>query len=347
VVTELNSSVRSAVDAPFLDGVFDDAASELAAKLATLFPRKIESLGTVIRRSDESGAYVDVIVNFDVGQASSPATAAEEIRSMFQVLCNYVLLTAPLSPPSFFHLRFLDGIRYGKDELGQWMDAYHPQSTYEAEYILSLSSLDRPGAVYNALIFFGFTRKSQFFRGHGIVIPSEHPGQSEEQLPNAIDRNQHLLNALAEAGISDGLRDLVAQELTARVHGNVITVPFPTLTPAQFAAVKRHAEKRPWANRREFGYAWKADVFDFVAKEYKKWIPGLTQADLAVDRGLYVKFAEQVGIRGLPSTLDVPTEPDAIMRRITDPVERYKKGLVREDNRSKAKQYRQKGALKI
>ena len=118
-------------------------------------------------------------------------------------------------------------------------------------------------------------------------------------------------------------------------------IPFPELNATQIASIVRHGEKRPWAGRREFGYAWKTDVFEFVRDEYGKWIPGLTQAHLKdADLDLYRFFTKQVSLQGLPAWLDVPSEPDAELRKITDPVEREKRKTWRELERNRSRQRR-------
>jgi hypothetical protein len=67
---------------------------------------------------------------------------------------------------------------------------------------------------------------------------------------------------------------------------------------------------------------WRTDIFVFIAAEYKKWIPGLTQADLVVDPELYAKLKQEVHLRGLPPSLDLPAETDANLRRVSGPIER-------------------------
>ena len=335
-----HTSPKTEARASFLDGLLDEAAEALAFKLASFFPRKIQSLGSFVRRLNELGLVEEVVVSFGEESTSSIATAPEEIRSMFQVLCNYVSLTA-LSRPTSFHLAFLDGTTYSTNELREWVDAYRPQCFRKTTKIAHTPASEQHHAVYKALISLGFTSELKSLRRYGKKIPPEHPGPPEEQLPNAFDHNQRLLKALAEAGVSDALRELVAQELTAKATSESPTVLFPKLTAAQLAAIKKHAEKRPWAKRREFGYAWRTDVFDFVAKEYKKWIPGLTQADLSVDDDLYLKFARETWKRGLPDGLDVPTEHEATLRRITDPIERLKYEAVRNEDTLRKRRQRE------
>jgi len=113
--------------------------------------------------------------------------------------------------------------------------------------------------------------------------------------------------------------------------------PFPELPPGDVEAVIKHGEKRPWGKRREFGYKWTTSVFEFVQAEYGKWIPGLTQGHLkSADEGLWSFFSKRVSTHGLPNWLDVPSEPDAELRKITDPVEREQRKVAREVERKRS-----------
>jgi hypothetical protein len=112
--------------------------------------------------------------------------------------------------------------------------------------------------------------------------------------------------------------------------------PFPRLPPKKVAAIIQQGKKRSWNERREFGYEWRTNVFEFVKKEYTTWIPGLTQAHIKdADIHLYRIFTRCVSEGGLPEWLDVPSEVDAELRQISDPVDRLLRLLVREFERSR------------
>jgi hypothetical protein len=110
--------------------------------------------------------------------------------------------------------------------------------------------------------------------------------------------------------------------------------PFPKLSEKQIAAAITHGKKRAWNARREFGYEWQTNVFEFVKNEYAPWIPGLTHLHLkSADLPLYRFFTRTASLDGLPGWLDVPSEAAAELRQIDDPVERLVKLVAREVER--------------
>jgi hypothetical protein len=93
--------------------------------------------------------------------------------------------------------------------------------------------------------------------------------------------------------------------------------PLPKLSTKQIAAVKKRANDRPWAKRGSDGRS----SFEWVRDNYSEWVgKGLLQSHLTADPALYMAFAKQAKRTGLPDWLDVPTEGDAFMRRLADPV---------------------------
>jgi hypothetical protein len=97
--------------------------------------------------------------------------------------------------------------------------------------------------------------------------------------------------------------------------------PLPKLTAAQIAAVKKRAKNRPWADRGDDG----RNSFEWVRDNYSEWAgEGLLQSHLTADPALYMAFAKQAKRTGLPDWLDVPTEGDAFMRRLANPLKQMK-----------------------
>ena len=219
------------------------------------------------------------------------------------------------------------------------MAAYAP---FAVQLAYQFAGLDQIEIVHKCLISLGFNEHSSESISDDTTDLPEHPGRNTGDLTSDTDHHSAILKLLAECGVSEELRRRVGDELTIRAALPSAFTPFPQLTVGQLAAIEKRAAKRSWTDRRNFGYAWKSDVFEFVSKEYKKWIPGLTQADLSADPDLYAKFTREVSSRGLPEWLDVPTEYDANLRRITDPVERTRLIAFRALVREKKHQLRQR-----
>jgi hypothetical protein len=156
------------------------------------------------------------------------------------------------------------------------------------------------------------------FGPDGIRAARREADQTEGDLPPKTS-NEEILGLLEGRGVSSHLLELVKAELTSTPISK--SKPFPTLDGKAIAAIAEHAKKRPWAKRREFGYEWRWNVFDFVRREYGKWIPGLTQAHLKFDRELYRFFTRQISLEGRPDNLDVPSENEAVLRRASSRAE--------------------------
>jgi hypothetical protein len=111
-------------------------------------------------------------------------------------------------------------------------------------------------------------------------------------------------------------------EIAGRTPQAPIKPPLPELTPMQVQAVIKRGKERPWSKRPTH----RMDSFKWVADNYKEWIPGLLQSHLKVaDPLLYHAFAKRMGRNGgLPNWLDVPSEADANLRKLTNPQERDK-----------------------
>jgi hypothetical protein len=177
------------------------------------------------------------------------------------------------------------------------------------------------------------------------IPPPSITGQNDEgNLIDEFRQNADILSALERCGVSATVIGLVAAELSERAKSRPpheeIKPPLPVLTAKQLRDIKEHAKKRPWSKRREFGYAWRTNVFEFVAAEYIRWIPGLTQAHLMVDVELHRFLLTQVCLQGLPKWLDVPAEREARIRNITDPVERAQRMGWREIERHRSRKRR-------
>jgi hypothetical protein len=166
---------------------------------------------------------------------------------------------------------------------------------------------------------------------------------SEPQTENLLEwRGQKYLVQPESAALIDALlmtKAELAEHSKAEPDAAPIK-PFPELSPEGVAAVIAHGKKRPWGKRREFkknNYKWNTDVFKFVQAEYGDWIPGLTQGHLkSADEDLWNFFKKRVCTVGLPEWLDVPSEPDATLRKISNPIERAQRIIARDVYRNRS-----------
>lgn len=138
-------------------------------------------------------------------------------------------------------------------------------------------------------------------------------------------------------GFDDAARTIVARPATVMPADLDLGPPIPALSDAQLAAIRQRAVDRPWEKRGDDPRT----PFEWVRDNYKEWIPGLLQSHLKVDRLLYGAFTQQVHrSNGLPSWLDVPTEPDARIRNIIDPEERRRALALRTWHRERGRRWR-------
>ena len=123
----------------------------------------------------------------------------------------------------------------------------------------------------------------------------------------------------------------VKAELAGRAAHAPIKPPLPELTPMQIQAVMRRGKERPWRGRATYH----SDPLRWVADNYGEWIPGLLQKHLYVADPLLHRAFRMNASRngGLPDWLDVPSEPDANLRKITDPQQRQQLLRSRELSR--------------
>ena len=104
---------------------------------------------------------------------------------------------------------------------------------------------------------------------------------------------------------------------------------------------RRFADARQWKNRRDFGYAWRTNPFDFVRKEYGQWIDAASEHDLTlmqsdilvVDKPLWDRLQQDISKHGLPSDIELPAEKQARLESIEDPEERKLQEAYREYER--------------
>lgn len=109
------------------------------------------------------------------------------------------------------------------------------------------------------------------------------------------------------------------------------------------------AKANQWKTRRERGFEWRMDVFEFVQQTYGEWIgklsetdTPLTQADIkAVDLSLWQKFQQEASKRGAPEELQLPSIKDARLTAIDDEHVRVATEQIRELERKRSKLRRQ------
>jgi hypothetical protein len=103
-----------------------------------------------------------------------------------------------------------------------------------------------------------------------------------------------------------------------------------------------HAKNNQWADRRDNGYPWKMDVFQFIANEYGEWLDTgkMVQADLrSVDTKLYQEFHKRLanGV-SMPTWLKLPTKADKVMADAKTPEEKRTIEVLRVYFRQQKKQ---------
>ncbi len=111
------------------------------------------------------------------------------------------------------------------------------------------------------------------------------------------------------------------------------------------------ANANQWDTRRDRGFAWKTDVFDYIETVYAPWRGnGLLQSDIkAVDPKLYAQLHKQLSAIDDPGEraaiverLQLPKEnsEDALRMLVSDPVERAEISIVRRRERERVAKYR-------
>lgn len=229
----------------------------------------------------------------------------------------------------------------GAHAVGSLFDDSGPKQYNRLDHLEDLLAFQR--VAIRKIEFYSDIEYSPTLPYTGIDLPS---GGGVGTRSNESGKDELLNRYLAAEGVAEHARPSVAimlREMIAKTKAELaarIKPPVPELNATQIAAVKKHAEKRPWKKRREFGYGWKTNVFEFVRAEYGKWIPGLIQSHLKADSELYRFFTTQVSLGGLPDWLDVPSERAARIRNITDPLERTERKAWREHERKRSRQRR-------
>jgi tetratricopeptide (TPR) repeat protein len=164
-------------------------------------------------------------------------------------------------------------------------------------------------------------------------------GETKELVANGLNNNQ-IMAALKRRKVSTHLLALIQAELTKkrprRREVEQTKPPLPVLTEKQIAAIARRAKQRPWSKRPTH----RMSAFEWVRDNFGEWIPGLLQSHLKVDPQLYSAFTARVSREGLPDWLDVPSENEARLRNLEDPVERERLKTVREWERIRSRQRR-------
>ena len=111
---------------------------------------------------------------------------------------------------------------------------------------------------------------------------------------------------------------------------------------------KDYLSKNRWKDRRERGWPWRTDVFEFIETTYKDWLgKGLVQADLRLDEQLYDQLHQRLTqldptVRKMKlEQLKLPSGSDARLALLTDPEERQLLIHSRQWNRMRMTKARQ------
>jgi len=75
----------------------------------------------------------------------------------------------------------------------------------------------------------------------------------------------------------------------------------------------KFVSQNQWKTRRDRGFAWKQDVFDFIRDVYREWMNrGMMQSDLiGLDDSLWNKLQQELKHRDMPKDVNLPKEADA------------------------------------
>lgn len=102
---------------------------------------------------------------------------------------------------------------------------------------------------------------------------------------------------------------------------------------------KAHAEANQWQDRREQGYSWRADIFDFLRDKYAVWLSeGLTQADIKkVDPKGYKALRNRLDVAkdSFPDDFSIPTSWDATLAACQTDEERFELEAARSYHRKR------------
>ena len=165
------------------------------------------------------------------------------------------------------------------------------------------------------------------------------------------------LESLATAN-DQSLAGFVSETLNAAAHAAPAAEAAPPAKgiPGVASALPRvsespefqeHARANQWNDRRERGYGWKANVFEFIRDTYEPWLgKGMMQSDLkdvdpplynALRNRLYTQRKLNPDVDPMPEWLDLPTERGGgDLRLIADPDERRmveaRRAFFREKN---------------
>ena len=101
---------------------------------------------------------------------------------------------------------------------------------------------------------------------------------------------------------------------------------------------QNHAKLNQWSwpSRKERGYSYRQNPYDFIREVYREWIGKMTLSDLkAVDEPLW--WAVHKSKESMPDDVYLPTEAEAELNDIEDPRARAIVEEAREMNRTRMK----------
>jgi hypothetical protein len=102
---------------------------------------------------------------------------------------------------------------------------------------------------------------------------------------------------------------------------------------------QRHASENQWSTRRERGFPWRYNIFDFLRDVYSDWVErGMTQADLKnVDADAYRALRSRLDGKkeAFPDDFYIPTSREAALDRCETQEERERLLIVREYERER------------
>ena len=101
---------------------------------------------------------------------------------------------------------------------------------------------------------------------------------------------------------------------------------------------KKHASKNQWSwpSRKERGYSYRHNPYDFFREVYGKWIGQMTGNDLkALDEPLWWAIQNRKRMQPLPDDITFLSEADAALSEVEDAQRRETIGKIRKLEREK------------
>ena len=230
------------------------------------------------------------------------------------------------------------------DGLYDWLVKAHGASSKEDDSIksLDLRSLQQEFGIKADIEVVKINRSD--LKGLGFVDPDikdnklvvDHPEGERDFTTRIVEKGerQYQINLNGLLICNNGKFNLLRFKVEKRLRYDLL--------------FQAHVSNNMWSKRRQKGYPWKMDVFDFIEEVYSPWLDkGLLQSDIRhLNPKLYSRMHKQLSLMSdeeREATLDrikIPKErSEEALKLIADPFERASVSAIRRYHReTKAKQ---------